>query len=190
MSASRFWSRAKGEPMLGISIPFDGEAATSGNGTMVAVNVGDKAMVDSVYGKALEAGGQDEGAPGRRGSGNFYGGYFRGSDGKQPVVYCVNRWILASCRLTRCAGHQDFASSRQTTNGSELPVKWADNMRRSLRRLLCRARLSNNGELGCLNCLTTRKIPKKTAPAVHLPRGLRLCVSCAAPCRCRFAFSY
>ena len=98
MEAKRFaineritlWSRAKGEPMLGISIPFDGEAATSGNGTMVAVNVGDKAMVDSVYGKALEAGGQDEGAPGLRGSGNFYGGYFRDPDGNKLVVYCMN----------------------------------------------------------------------------------------------------
>ena len=98
MEAKRFaineritlWSRAKGEPMLGISIPFDGEAATSGNGTMVAVNVGDKAMVDSVYGKALEAGGQDEGAPGRRGNGNFYGGYFRDPDGNKLVVYCMN----------------------------------------------------------------------------------------------------
>ena len=64
MEAKRFaineritlWSRAKGEPMLGISIPFDGEAATSGNGTMVAVNVGDKAMVDSVYGRLKQAG--------------------------------------------------------------------------------------------------------------------------------------
>ena len=97
MQAKRFaineritlWSRAKGEPMLGVSIPFDGESATPGNGTMVAVNVGDKAMVDSVYGKALEAGGQDEGAPGPRGSGNFYGGYFRDPDGNKLAVFCM-----------------------------------------------------------------------------------------------------
>jgi catechol 2,3-dioxygenase-like lactoylglutathione lyase family enzyme len=81
------WSKERGAPMLAISVPFDGEPATVGNGVMVALNVGTKELVESTYTKALAAGGADEGAPGPRGGGQFYGGYFRDLDGNKIVVY-------------------------------------------------------------------------------------------------------
>jgi catechol 2,3-dioxygenase-like lactoylglutathione lyase family enzyme len=80
------WSCAKGQPMLGLSLPFDGEAATSGNGAMVAVVAASHEMVDEIYQLALANGGVDEGAPGPRGGGNFYGGYFRDPDGNKLTI--------------------------------------------------------------------------------------------------------
>ena len=75
--------------MFAIAKPFDGNAATVGNGTMVAINVGTTEAVDRMHAKALELGGKDEGAPGPRGGGPFYGGYFRDLDGNKLVAYCI-----------------------------------------------------------------------------------------------------
>jgi catechol 2,3-dioxygenase-like lactoylglutathione lyase family enzyme len=83
------WATKPGQGMLGVSVPFDGEPATVGNGTMVALNVGEKSLVDSLHAKALELGAADEGAPGPRGSGSFYGGYFRDLDGNKLVFYAL-----------------------------------------------------------------------------------------------------
>lgn len=67
---------------LGITVPFDRQAATVGNGTMVALEAGDRAQVDAVHAKALALGGRDEGAPGERFPG-FYAAYFRDLDGNK-----------------------------------------------------------------------------------------------------------
>ncbi|WP_298298694.1 VOC family protein [uncultured Litoreibacter sp.] len=69
-------------PMIIVTCPFDGEAATHGNGTMIALAAKDRAHVDAVHALALKIGATDEGAPGRRGK-NFYGGYFRDLDGNK-----------------------------------------------------------------------------------------------------------
>jgi predicted lactoylglutathione lyase len=63
--------------------PYDGKAATVGNGTMVALVLDSKAKVDALYKKALELGGTDEGAPGPRGDSGFYAAYFRDLDGNK-----------------------------------------------------------------------------------------------------------
>jgi catechol 2,3-dioxygenase-like lactoylglutathione lyase family enzyme len=76
------WSGPDGGPMVAIAIPFDGKAATVGNGMMVALAASSQAQVDAIYRKALELGGTDEGPPGLRG-GNFYAGYFRDLDGNK-----------------------------------------------------------------------------------------------------------
>ena len=68
--------------------PFDGNAATVGNGTMVALEAKDEAQVDRVHALALANGGSDEGAPGRRGGG-FYAAYFRDPDGNKLNVFCM-----------------------------------------------------------------------------------------------------
>ncbi len=81
------WSSKQDAPMLGLAKPFDGKPATTGNGTMVALNLGSKEAVDQMHAKALELGGADEGAPGPRGEGNFYGGYFRDPDGNKLVAF-------------------------------------------------------------------------------------------------------
>ncbi|MFC4249909.1 VOC family protein [Sinimarinibacterium flocculans] len=75
------WSNGQGAA-LSVVTPFDKQAATAGNGTMVALAVGSKAQVDAMHAKALSLGAGDEGAPGARGE-TFYGGYFRDLDGNK-----------------------------------------------------------------------------------------------------------
>lgn len=77
-----------GQPMFGICKPHDGQAATVGNGAMVALACESKEQVQRLYEKALELGGSDEGAPGPRG-GAFHGGYFRDLDGNKFVAFCI-----------------------------------------------------------------------------------------------------
>ncbi|HKC52105.1 MAG TPA: VOC family protein [Myxococcota bacterium] len=76
------WGAGPGQPMLSVIKPFDGKNATVGNGVMVALAAKSKAQVDSIYKKAIELGGKDEGPPGNRGDG-FYAGYFRDLDGNK-----------------------------------------------------------------------------------------------------------
>jgi predicted lactoylglutathione lyase len=49
---------------------------------MVALEASSTAQVDARHRKALQLGGQDEGAPGPRGEG-FYAAYFRDLDGNK-----------------------------------------------------------------------------------------------------------
>jgi catechol 2,3-dioxygenase-like lactoylglutathione lyase family enzyme len=79
------------KPMLAVGTPFDGQPATAGNGTMVALTVDSKAKVDALHAKALALGGRDEGAPGYRGpaSQGFYGAYFRDLDGNKLACFCI-----------------------------------------------------------------------------------------------------
>ncbi|MBB6093556.1 catechol 2,3-dioxygenase-like lactoylglutathione lyase family enzyme [Povalibacter uvarum] len=83
------WASPKpGRPRLGVIKPYDDKAASSGNGTMVALSVDGPAVVDQFHAKALELGGADEGKPGSRGGG-FYGAYFRDLDGNKLCVFCM-----------------------------------------------------------------------------------------------------
>jgi predicted lactoylglutathione lyase len=82
------WGVAMDKPALGVMTPFDGRAATAGNGTMVAIAVDSKDKVDRLHAKALALGGKDEGAAGPRGDG-FYAGYFRDLDGNKLNVFCI-----------------------------------------------------------------------------------------------------
>ncbi len=71
-----------------VTLPFDGNPATVGNGTMVALAVDRPDLVDRVHAKALELGGADEGPAGPRGDSGFYAGYFRDLDGNKLNVFC------------------------------------------------------------------------------------------------------
>jgi len=82
------WGVAMDKPALGIMKPYDGQAASRGNGTMVALVVKTPAQVDALYKKALALGGTDEGPAGPRGEG-FYAGYFRDLDGNKLNVFCT-----------------------------------------------------------------------------------------------------
>ena len=82
------WAVAPDKPALGVIKPYDGKAATVGNGTMIALVVDSNAKVDSVHRKAMELGGTDEGAPGPRGTGGFYAAYFRDLDGNKLNCFC------------------------------------------------------------------------------------------------------
>lgn len=84
MEADTFiaWATSPGAPAISIIRPADGNAATVGNGVMVAIAVDSTQKVDALHAKALELGGTDEGAPGPRME-NFYAGYFRDLDGNK-----------------------------------------------------------------------------------------------------------
>jgi predicted lactoylglutathione lyase len=77
------WAVSPGAPSVCVIKPFDGNAATVGNGVMVALAMDSREKVDALYNKAMQLGAQDEGPPGPRGPGSFYAGYFRDLDGNK-----------------------------------------------------------------------------------------------------------
>lgn len=83
------WGEMGGAPGVAATKPFDGEPATVGNGTMVALQVDGPDKVRAVYDTALAHGGSDEGEPGPRGDDGFYAGYFRDPDGNKLNVFCM-----------------------------------------------------------------------------------------------------
>lgn len=84
MEEERFvaWAVTPDQPAISVCMPYDGNAATAGNGTMIALTVDSAAKVDALYAKAIELGGSDEGPPGPRMDG-FYAAYFRDLDGNK-----------------------------------------------------------------------------------------------------------
>ncbi len=81
------WGSSRSTPAFCITTPHDGNAASIGNGVMIALKVESPEQVDAVHAKAIELGGKDEGVPGPRGSNGFYGGYFRDLDGNKLNAY-------------------------------------------------------------------------------------------------------
>ena len=80
------WGVSPTQPSLGVIKPYDGNAASVGNGTMVALVVDSPEKVDRIYKKAIELGAKDEGPAGPRGD-TFYAGYFRDLDGNKLNVF-------------------------------------------------------------------------------------------------------
>ena len=71
-----------------ITKPHNKKNATAGNGTMVALSAETKEAVDKFYKTALENGATDEGAPGPRSDGNYYG-YIRDQEGNKITARCI-----------------------------------------------------------------------------------------------------
>jgi len=90
METERFiaWGKPGGGAGIGLTLPYDGKAASVGNGVMVGLEAKDKAHVDRIYKLALSMGGTDEGPPGPRGEG-FYAGYFRDLDGNKLNAFVM-----------------------------------------------------------------------------------------------------
>lgn len=82
-----FYGDGKG-PMLAVMKPFDGNPATIGNGSMIALNVSSPKEIDRIHALALSLGAKDEGAPGVR-LGTFYCAYFRDLDGNKFNLFCM-----------------------------------------------------------------------------------------------------
>ena len=85
---------AGGMDQLGIAVtlPYNQEPATVGNGNMTAISLKDRAQVDAFHAKALELGGSCEGPPGVRGDEGpqaFYGAYFRDPAGNKLCAYRI-----------------------------------------------------------------------------------------------------
>src|SRR3546814_13225551 len=81
------WGRPGGTGVC-LTRPFDGQPASVGNGTMVALAARDQAQVQRLHAIALAHGGSDEGAPGPRGEG-FYADYFRDPDGNKLNAFVM-----------------------------------------------------------------------------------------------------
>jgi catechol 2,3-dioxygenase-like lactoylglutathione lyase family enzyme len=79
-------------PDFYVKPPYDGQAASAGNGAMVAFQMPTQAMVRELHATALAAGGRNEGAPGFRAdySAHFYVGYLRDPQGNKIALFCRN----------------------------------------------------------------------------------------------------
>ncbi len=81
-----------GQPGFAVCKPYDGNAATAGNGNMASIAVDSRAKVDALYAKAIQLGGSDEGPPGLRGDDGpqaFYGAYFRDPEGNKLAAFRI-----------------------------------------------------------------------------------------------------
>lgn len=106
MESGRFiaWGTDVTAAGLGVTMPFDGNTATVGNGCMVALQADSRATVDRVHARALELGGSDEGAPGQRFEG-FYAVCFRDLDGNKLNVCFMGAWATPPSRAVRRPRH-------------------------------------------------------------------------------------
>ena len=68
--------------LFAVTLPFDGNPATFGNGTMATIGAKDRDQVAALHAAALANGGSDEGAPGLRDNGHFVA-YWRDPDGNK-----------------------------------------------------------------------------------------------------------
>lgn len=78
LSTDRMTYWMAGSFAFAVAVPFDGNPATNGNGTMVGFDVGTNDQVDRLHQKALDLGGSCEGEPQLRGP--FYSAYVRDLD--------------------------------------------------------------------------------------------------------------
>lgn len=75
---------------LFVMTPFDGNAASVGNGVHLAFKAENRAQVDAFHAAAMAAGGTDEGPPGPRPHyhEHYYGAYVRDLDGNKLQAVC------------------------------------------------------------------------------------------------------
>ncbi len=86
----RAYSKDGQGPVLWVCKPFNGEAASAGNGSMIGFMASSPAEVDAFYEAAMTHGGTDEGAPNPRPhyGPNWYSAYVRDPAGnKMSIVY-------------------------------------------------------------------------------------------------------
>ena len=90
------WGDANGAPGIAATKPYDGNAPSVGNGTMVALQCKDRDQVKRLHELALANGGSDEGEPGPRGEPDesgmvFYAAYFRDPDGNKLNAFLMDK---------------------------------------------------------------------------------------------------
>ncbi|MEP7454336.1 VOC family protein [Phyllobacterium sp. SB3] len=82
-------------PRFMVGLPFDGKAASVGNGNMTAFRGEKPSLIDKLYALAMQNGGRSEGEPGLRpqyGPG-FYAAYIRDPDGNKLAFVCYDAKI-------------------------------------------------------------------------------------------------
>jgi catechol 2,3-dioxygenase-like lactoylglutathione lyase family enzyme len=83
----KFYGTGPGAPMLAVCVPYDQGAQAPGNGVMIAIPAAGPEAIQKLYDKAIALGATDEGAPGERIPGMFYGAYVRDLDGNKLCFY-------------------------------------------------------------------------------------------------------
>lgn len=80
------------ELALWLCTPFNQNAASAGNGTMVALHASTWKEVEDFYAAAIQNGGTSEGEPGLRPqyASDFYAAYVRDPDGNKLAAVCRN----------------------------------------------------------------------------------------------------
>lgn len=79
------WSLSRISAGFGVFLPHDGQPATVGNGSMVALAMLSREQVDVFFAKAIALGAADEGQ--RDHNDRFYVNYFRDLEGNKLGVY-------------------------------------------------------------------------------------------------------
>jgi len=82
------WGTPGGGAGIGLTEPFNGEAATVGNGVMAALEASSVEQIHRLHEIAMANGGTCEGPPGPRGDG-FYAAYFRDPDGNKLNAFMM-----------------------------------------------------------------------------------------------------
>ena len=80
------WGHSMDETCFSTCLPYDGNEAKPGNGTMIAFSAENEEVVNKAYKAALDNGGTCEGEPGLRDFG-YYVAYFRDLDGNKFNVF-------------------------------------------------------------------------------------------------------
>jgi catechol 2,3-dioxygenase-like lactoylglutathione lyase family enzyme len=83
-SGGRLYAGSAG--MFGVLGPYDGNAATVGNGSMTGFSFDTTGEVDAFHAKALELGATTDGDPGERAPGAYFA-YFRDLDGNKLCAF-------------------------------------------------------------------------------------------------------
>lgn len=86
-------SKEADRPLFIIGAPYNGEAATPGNGQMIALLAPSRKAVKDSHAAAIAHGGKCEGPPGPRPHyhPDYFGAYFRDPDGNKLCVCCHHR---------------------------------------------------------------------------------------------------
>lgn len=82
-----FYGSDPAGPFVVVGGPYDEQAASAGNGVMVALKCEDNDKIVAMHAKALELGATCDGAPGERVPGVFYGAYVRDPDGNKLCFF-------------------------------------------------------------------------------------------------------
>ena len=88
------WGTPGGGAGIGLTKPFNGEAASVGNGAMVALEASSREQIHRLHEIALANGGSCEGPPGPRGEA-FYAAYFRDPDGNKLNAFLMENGAVA-----------------------------------------------------------------------------------------------
>ena len=83
---SILWKSAGSDTGIAVCMPYDGNPASHGNGSMVGLKAKSVEQLENVYATALKQGGSCEGEPGERKPG-VNAAYFRDPDGNKAAFF-------------------------------------------------------------------------------------------------------